>query len=346
MTPFLYKPAHEGRYGPFVNWLEELGLKEFIREFPLPKLVEWKWLTPYSRLEVNQPFLERIDQRIRQPDSEADLEILWSPIWSIDETTSIDWCVDPSAIPGSSFNDLISSGRSRTNNVVESFVDGDGRARYPYVDFFLHWQAYALIDTIKWADDGPLVRTPDIKERLEGLASWFVDRNFPAQEISYAPIRWGGTRSIHFTWLSHYRSTRTALEWHFLRNRDEDHRLLQERAAARLAELLGIHAIDLHCALKDSLLVVAKDWRSRKKSAKRIWIQVAWKELQKDIFNCIEWLCLLEGRQTIEYLEDYNYDGLGQREYVRLHRVLNFEAFEAIPLHTNPRLPGEPDALN
>jgi len=324
----LYKPAQEGRYGPFVNWLEELGLKEFIREFPLPKLVEWKWLTPYSRLEVNQPFLERIDQRIRQSDSEADLEILWSPIWSIDETTSIDWCVDPSAIPGSSFNDLLSSGRSRTSSVVESFVDGNGRARHPYVDFFLHWQAYALIDTIKWADNGPLIRTPDVAERLERFIPWIADREFGAQAISYAPIRWGGTRAIHFTWISHYRSTRSALQWYFLRNQDADHRLLLKRAAARLADLLGIHAIDLHCALKDSLLVVAQEWR--RNTPKDHWVQKAWKELQNDIFCCVEWLSLIEERQVIDYLEDYNYESLGQREFARLHQVLNFEAYEAL----------------
>lgn len=330
MTPFLYKPAHEGRYGPFVNWLEELGLKEFIREFPLPKLVEWKWLTPYSRLEVNQPFLERIDQRIRQSDSEADLEILWSPIWSIDETTSIDWCVDPSAIPYSSFKNLLSSGRSRTGSVVESFVDGNGRARHPYVDFYLHWQAYALIDTIKWADNGPLIRTPDVAERLERFIPWIADREFGAQAISYATIRWGGTRATHFTWISHYRSTRSALQWYFLRNQDADHRLLLKRAAARLADLLGINAIDLHCALKDSLLVVAQEWRWTRETSREAWIRKAWKELQKDIYHLCEWLCMLEDKITLDYLEEYDYDPIGRKEYARLHEVLNFEAYEAL----------------
>ncbi len=50
--------AYEDASGPFVKWLVELGLGEFLKQYPLSKLVEWGWVIPQYRVPFPKRFFE------------------------------------------------------------------------------------------------------------------------------------------------------------------------------------------------------------------------------------------------------------------------------------------------
>jgi hypothetical protein len=316
-----------------VSWLETIGLNDFLRSFPLPKLVEWQWITPVARIHVDQSFFDGLEQlRSHQTSRPAtELEILWQPIWSIDDSESINWCIDPLSIPGSSLHKLLNASHNCTTKPPNPYIDENKSERYPYVDHYLHWQGYALIDTIMLGDNGPLIRTPDVAERLARLVPWIADSPpTDARSIAYSAARWGGERATHFTWISHYRSTRSALAWYARRVPQDDQREFLARGALTLSQFLGIGPQDLHVALKNSLLVVAQEWRSRRETSNGFWVSKAWKELQKDVYDCVEWLCLLEKKWLNEYLEQYNHEFLSDFEWARLHEIIDFGHFKSL----------------
>ena len=56
--------VRQGNEGTFVSWLEDLGLKDFIRRFPIPKLVEWGWLVPQYRYSFPPEEFTRDEPRV------------------------------------------------------------------------------------------------------------------------------------------------------------------------------------------------------------------------------------------------------------------------------------------
>ena len=91
--------VRQGNEGTFVRWLEELGLKEFLQQYPITKLVEWGWLVPQYRYSfppaefesesessvVHFPPLTRVDP----------LEQLWESDWHIESVDEPLWFLHP-----------------------------------------------------------------------------------------------------------------------------------------------------------------------------------------------------------------------------------------------------------
>lgn len=91
--------AYEDTSGPFVKWLEELGLKSFLRQYPLSKLVEWGWITPQYRVPFPKRFFECWENYpcipFEPPTDLIDYATLWEYSWWIDNLSEPLWFLDP-----------------------------------------------------------------------------------------------------------------------------------------------------------------------------------------------------------------------------------------------------------
>lgn len=180
--------------------------------------------------------------------------------------------------------------------IPDAFNHSNGREITPYVDYYFHWQAYALIDVIRFADCiVPIINTPDVEQRAQGIVriAAFVKDDNPA-DILTIEKRWGGLAEP-MTWLSHYRSLRNALYW----NEDVE---LKREGARKLADYLQIDAAILERFIKEKLLVLAQDWL-RENERYCVWTLRAWSELQIDIVHAVTWLCYLNGKSFNHYLD-------------------------------------------
>ena len=135
--------------------MEELGLKEFLQRYPITKLVEWGWLVPQYRYSfppaefesetessvVHFPPLPRVDP----------LEQLWESDWYIESIDEPLWFLHPFFRPENTAGKMLRND-GKPWDVIPiplTFTKADGRTICPYVDYFFHWQGYALIDLIR-----------------------------------------------------------------------------------------------------------------------------------------------------------------------------------------------------
>ncbi|MBZ0092245.1 MAG: hypothetical protein K8F27_08505 [Sulfuricellaceae bacterium] len=150
--------AHEGKSGPFIKWLEELGLSEFLKRYPLAQLVEWGWIVPQYRVMFPQRFFESWENYPCNPwEPPEDLEqyaILWDYYWGIDDNKDESeplWFLDPLFHPGDHAGKLLrqcpySEGTTLTPAPIDH---ARGIPIAPYADYFYRWQGYALVDVIR-----------------------------------------------------------------------------------------------------------------------------------------------------------------------------------------------------
>lgn len=321
--------ARQGKEGSFVRWLEDLGLKDFLGRYPLRQLVEWGWLVPQSRIVFPKEFVDAYEEfRYQQRSDMAGFKtqgLLWDSYWFVDGNKESLWFLDPFFHPSNEAREiLLGNGVNITAPLPEDVGQSNGYAITPYVDFFFHWQGYALIDVIRAADCiAPILNTPDVRDRAQGvvriaesIADWDPER------VLTLPNRWGGL-SGPMTWLSHYRSFREALNSPLAESDPE----LQRQGAKELASYLGVTADSLAQAIKDKLLVLAQDWIWANERY-CIWTLRAYPRLQWDIAMAVEWLCYLSGKTFAEYLELWQYKRfMGKREWAELHTVLEYEFF-------------------
>lgn len=319
--------AKQGNSGDFPDWLEKLGLKDFLSHYPLRQLVEWGWLVPQSRVVFPKDFFLAWNEFPTCGNLDAaGFEVhsmLWDSSWFVDDKEPL-WFLDPFFRPDDAHGKVLLSrgAKQYLPAMPEEFAHQRDIVITPYVDYFFHWQGYALIDVIRTADTfGTLLHTPDLKERLafieeersEGLVGW------NPEEVLILPTRWGGL-SEPMTWLSHYRAFRDAVSF-----RDEEHILLR-KGAIELATHLGVTAEKLSSAVKEKLLVLAQDWRWANDRYCE-WTQRAYPYLQADIQIAMEWLYFLTGNKLDFYLEKWQYETMGQRQWAELHAVLEYEFF-------------------
>lgn len=328
MGPLLV--AHQGQEGPFPGWLEKLGLKDFLRSYPLTQLVKWGWLAPRHRVSYPKEFFMAwknfpyLDSEV-SPEFEA-YSLLWDSWWSIDASDEPFWFLHPFFRPGDEAGNILTRKHDDAiEPVPTSFEHPNGRTVTPYADYFYHWQAYALIDVISAADCiAPLLNTPDIERRAAGMvrAAEYVKQLDPSDVLT-TPRRWGDLAEL-MTWLSHYRSLREAL-----RNSEYGHeqgRALRRAGAKQLADHLGITPERLTREIKERLLVLAQDWRWANERH-NVWTMRAWPYLQRDIAAVTEWLCYLSGNTLDYFLDSWQYIHKGQEEWAQLHEVLPHEFF-------------------
>lgn len=317
----------------FKNWLEEIGLGDFLSRFSLPQLVEWGWLVPQYRMVFPRELFKQWNalpyglEGPIPPDHEPYYLLLESH-WFADNDQEPFWYLHPFFRPDDKAGSLL-----RMNGLVElktqpspSINHPDEETVFPYADYFFHWQGYALIDVIRSADCiAPLFVTPDIDNHVAGMVSSAERmKAHDPRDVLTIPRRWGGL-SAPMTWLSHYRAFRDAIRTHGLQH--ERDRAMRLEGARQLAKHLGITADSLSHAIRDQLLVLAQDWR-RANDRSNIWTMRAWPSLQKDIFVAMEWLCYLSDRPLDYYLDKWQYAYMGRAQWAELHKVLPYEFFE------------------
>ena len=319
----------QGHEGPFANWLETLGLKEFTRENIPSKLVDWGWLEPVSRIIFPvEFFFDWRDFPSTGYEVPAEFEtqsLLWDSTWYVNTDDEPLWFLHPWFRPGDTQAKLLQAPISKpcSTTVPNSFNHPNGTLIFPYADYFFHWQGYALVDVIRTADCiRPIINTPNVIERAKGImriAERIKDHN-PAL-VLHLENRWAGL-AVPMTWLSHYKSFCDALH-SFEMNGDYS---LRRKGAIALASHLGFTADDLLDNLRNRLLVLARDWiRANERSCR--WTAAPYQLLRLDILLAVEWLCYLTGNYREHYLKLLQYDRWGNNSWAQLKKVLPFEGF-------------------
>ena len=324
--------AQQGREGTFVKLLEDLGLRDFLQRYPLVQLVEWEWLVPQHRVVFPKEYFKAWQDF---PSKGQFVEhgfkshsLLWDSTWWIDDDSESLWFLHPFFRPDDEAGQtLLDQGQARPlPPVPEEFVHPNGRTIIPYTDYFFHWQGYALIDVIRFADCiEPILNTPDVQSHAQGIVSIAESaKEWKPQDVLTTPKRWGGLAEP-MTWLSHYRAFRDALLYRPESEREKEDSL-RLNGAKQLANHLEINAEMLAQAIKEKLLVLAQEWRWANERY-CMWTLRAYPYLQSDIGIAMEWLCFLSDKSLDYYLDKWQYDTLGQRAWAELHKVLEYEFF-------------------
>jgi hypothetical protein len=321
--------SRDGGKGPFVRWLEDLGLRDFVRRYSISKLIEWKWLVPQHSIRLpDQFFTSWTDYPYRCDESHVTANnvnhLLWDSEWFIDKQEEPHWFLHPFCRPDDEAGRVLRASPGAVERADDSLLHGNGRKIVPYAHFFYHWQGYALVDVIRFADcNVSLLNTPHIEEEAAGILK-VAERmkRIDATDILRLPNRWGG-HSEPMTWLSHYRALRNAL------SRFEPEELEMRRRGARLlASHLGITEEKLETAIRDRFLVLAQQWHWGDDPASK-WTIPAWPELQKDILLAVEWLCSFSGQTLDFYLDKWRHKHWGEGSFRELRKVLPLESFSA-----------------
>lgn len=327
--------AHEGKTGPFIEWLKKLGLNDFLKRYPLVQLVEWGWIIPQYRVIFPKQFFESWKNYpcipYHSPDDFKQYAMLWGYAWSLDEKNKPYWFLDDLFRPGDKTGEFLRQHTYKMGLSVtpEPFNHDRGISITPYVDYFYRWQGYALVDVIRWADNiESIYSTPDVVKRVKGItyiAEW-ISSNPSAwpQKILTTPQRWAGLASP-MMWLDHFRSFRSACINKY-RNDYEKEKIVYQEGAKLLAKYFAITPEILIDAIKNKLLVLAKEWiQTNEKIEKHsIWTMRAWPHLQSDILLMVNWLTILTGRTFEDYVTDWRLSNKGNHEWAMLDEVLPY----------------------
>lgn len=326
--------ARDGDEGPFFHWLESLGLRDFVKRFPVSKLVEWGWLVPQYAIRFPDEFFKTWKSYPYGNDDEGRsryraLHELWDSEWFLDAEEEPYWFLHPFFRPEDESGRLL----RELHQAHRSCQDGDtllhenGRKIVPYGYFFFHWQAYALVDVISFADCRvSLFNTPNIDEQAAGIARIAAGmKGVVPTDVLKVPNRWGG-HSEAMTWLSHYRALRGAFSFSGFDGTDKFEK--RRRAASLLASHLGITDGRLEEAIQEKFLVLANQWHWGNEFRCK-WAAGAWPELQKDIRLAVDWLCVLNGRSLDYYLDKWRHKHWGGDRWLELRKVLPLESFAA-----------------
>jgi hypothetical protein len=114
MLPDTLLSIQPNQKGPFVSWLEELGLKDLISRYSLPKLLEWGWLIPqyqvvfpaeYFKKPISENILEAVDHS--NHNSVHDRLLGYGESWLIENTKEPFWFLHPFCRPDSVYSNLL-----------------------------------------------------------------------------------------------------------------------------------------------------------------------------------------------------------------------------------------------
>lgn len=327
--------AQEGQYGTFVRWLEELGLGNFLRDYPLEKLVEWGWIVPQYRVVFPQRFFDLWpnypELNWEPPEDLHEFVTLWDYRWGLDAQNEPEWFLDPIFRENEKAAQLLQQHRyvhgvSATPKAIDH-VSGDPIK--PYVDYFYKWQGYALLDVIRAADNlFPIYSTPDVSERVQSLVrttEWVSSIPIRPEEILSISNNWGGYAEL-MTWIEHFKSYQNA---HWFKRRFEDipdKRASYHTGAKLLAQHLNISAEVLSDAIRKKLLVLTNDWmRDKVEPSEKIWLSKALNHLRSDVESAMTWLIILSGKTFEDYVEEWAHPAMGNWGWSKLEVVLPYD---------------------
>ena len=322
----------QGHSGTFFDWLKDLGLEAFIKKYPLRTLSEWGWLVPQFRFVFSEQFFLDWEEfpyttETLKPEHN-DEALLWDSTWFIESEEEPLWFLHPFFHPNDSAGKTLrEKGVPASSISVPPPFDHPGeREVFPYVDYFYHWQGYALVDVIRRADCiAPILNTPDVVERAHGTVrvAEHVRQWDPSSVLT--DQRWAGL-ATPMTWLSHYRSFVSAADSSMSRGSERFAR--RRRGARALAAHLGITVESLSLAIKERVLVLAEEWRWEIERGEKNWTKRPFEKLRLDILSAVEWLCYLGDRSFEDYLKEWQYEHRGRDSWSQLKDVLPFEWFQ------------------
>ncbi len=302
-----------------------------MRRYPISKLINWGWLVPQHTFHFPEEFFSAWETYPYGDDEEhsskyRNYHILWDSEWFVDAENEPCWFLHPFFREGDEVGRLLRSAPLAEAG-EDAIVHASGRTIVPRADYFFHWQAYALVDVISFADcNVSLLATPEVEEQAKWIAKLpdrLKDRD--PTEVLRMPRRWGG-HSEPMTWLSHYRALKESFNFSNFHGKGE--REMRRRGARLLAAHLRITEEKLEAAIRDKLLVLANQWHWGNDFSSKL-TEAAWPELQKDILFAVEWLCILNGRTIDFYLDKWRHQHPGGGEWRELRKVLPFEWFAA-----------------
>ena len=330
--------AHEGKSGSFVRWLEELGLGEFLKSYPLALLVEWGWVVPQYRVVFPNRFFERWinypELPWNPPDDLKNYALLWDSDWFIDNESEPLWFLDPVLNTNEDIGRLLEQFRySVLKTTTPMAIDhARGYPIKPYADYFYRWQGYALVEIIQLANMiPPIFATPDVLTRAEGVMRIAKDilanqLNIP-QEILTLPRRWGGLAPL-MTWLDHFRSMRRAILNKFGTDFEAQQELFVKGGKA-LAAHFEITPEQHGLAIRNRLLGLAAQWIPAKEiSSRALWTRRAWPILQEDIRLAMSWLFQLTGKTIEEHHTEWTPSHMQYEGWLALDKALPYSVLQ------------------
>lgn len=334
-SPTLLSADSKGS-GSFVRWLESLGLEDFLRDYPLPKLIEWGWVVPQYRVvfpkEVFLYLLKYPREDVKIPPELGHYVTLWEYSWKVDSEDKKNWFLDDAFREHEPLGALMAQFRCRDGilTLPESIDTPRGGSMRPYVDYFYRWQGYALVDLIRASVCfKSIFSTPDVVERVERLLEIAEHQHrtvsdWPKGLLTH-PNQWGGREKLA-TALDHFRSFRQAFA--AVRESDSDeYSRLYRQGARELAEHFGFTETSLATEVKDRLLTLVSDWMSANgRSGDRArWTQKAWPNLRAEVQLAIIWLLAIGTKSFMDYVDEWQRPFLGNLGWAPLDEVLPYE---------------------
>lgn len=326
--------------GTMIAWLEKLGLKNFLKSYPLHQLIQWGWLRPQHRISFPIKFFEQWEDYPYLPwEHTTDLDsyaVLWDYSWIPDEPDEHLWFLDPAFRPNEGLAQILKSHEPLVVGAVTPSViqHKTGREVHPYKDYFFAWQGFALIDVIQAATCvDTIYRTPDMVERAKeilGAAEYLRSHTSPdPSAVLTAPNGWGGLAEL-MTWLAHLRSFREAL---FRNGRETNMEKLAELyklGSRQLADHLGVTDAILAQAIQNKLLVLANSWKDGGSWMRSFtpWNEKGWAYLRGEIQLAVSWLLTLSGKPFSYYADKWKTPYFGNSEWAPLEEVLPYKFFE------------------
>lgn len=330
--------AYPDGTGGFVEWLESLGLKEFLNIYPLSTLIEWGWVVPQYRVifpnEIFGRLIDRYRDQSRIPTGMTEYATLWDYSWAIDPEDTQLWFLDDAFRGHDPLGALMKQFRHEADNPsLPDPVDTENSGPLrPYVDYFFRWQGYALVDLIRASDCiMPIYQTPDIISRASGImriaehcqqiettADW-------PRGLLTSPNRWAGREKL-MTALDHFRSFRGALGTVHDQDSSEFTRL-EKKGARELGIHFGFTEHSLATDIKERLLPLADEWMkaNKKIDGRAHWTQQAWPNLRADVQLAMGWLIRLGDKSFMDYVDEWEKPYMGNVGWAPLDEVLPYE---------------------
>lgn len=327
--------VHEGKSGPFIKWLEDLGLGEFLKRYPLSLLIKWGWITPQYRVIfpkrffetwVNYPFIPS-----ETPSDLNDYSTLWGYSWDIDNTDTPLWFLDPIFHPDNVSGKLLKQFVYLDENnspIPETFMHERGISITPYADYFYHWQGYQLIDIIRNSDIfEPIYLSPDALDRSQNVTR-AIKSTISSISVTQCNHYWTNLKEL-MTGIQHLRSFKSALSASYEIDSKAQY-LLYLEGANLLAKHFMMTPEILEKSIRGSLLVMAQEWiyLNSLMTRRSLWTMHAWKNFQADIQLAISWLLILSEKTLDQFIEAWSYPYMGARLEASIETVLPYEFFK------------------
>lgn len=334
-----YQHPGAGFSGGLTDRLKHFNLHEHFQRYPL--LAEYDWLRPAFHVPVPEAWFHNWKNYPWHPRDLADAAPHWADFFDVqwwikaEEIASEEWFVHPYFRKGHSGVDFLAHSTPNINRESWNVLcDSQGAEFAPSFDYFYEWQLFRFADVVHWTQgEHPHFWRPGAHANLVRYA-----QETPAERFDRPAIARGwDSRAKSFTWLAHFIAfdeTFDNYSYHFAasqNNAEQSSKLsvgrhLREqrgRGALDLVRWLGIASLDIEHALKHDFLTLAQEWLWRKYDKSEAMLPL-WRALQKQIQAAVDWLCLLNGKQPVDYLASLRYTFMGQLEWAPLENVLGY----------------------